>query len=141
MVSLQSILKLTTILLSSCKISYGFFFFPDFNQTLGLVFNGDATTSDCYEMEEDLNPVEVERLGELYGLHYKEVTTTEKNSSAPNIGLKSLYEYNAQFGHLDTYKSSIKDGCKTRLRLTSSRPSQVSSVWYAKRLPVVSGRI
>ena len=49
-----------------------------------------------------------------------------------------INELEAQFGHRDAYVPGLNTGCKRRLRLTPSAPSQAGSVFYEKRLPVVS---
>jgi len=128
----------------------GDFLYSDFNQTLGLTFNGDATTSDCglnntyittkfdeTKLKNTSGPnnteQQVSHIGRENGLQTrKEVVTNDDNSKTNNIS--KLY---AQFGHKDIFQSSVVDGCKTRLRLTPSAPSKKGSVWYEKRVQVV----
>jgi len=131
-------------------VTAGDFIYPDFNQTLGLTFNGDATTSDC-----GLNNTYITtrldgiKLANINGSNTREqsvfqisqedglqtrmdVVTNDGSSETSNIG--KLY---AQFGHRNISQPSIRDGCRTRLRLTPSAPSKVGSVWYENRVPVV----
>ena len=111
-------------------ICEGDFIYTDFNQTLGLVFNGNASTSDCRSR----------RVSKI-----SEVTSRGGYESVEEImtidGTETDYEtgYLARFGHRSNVGLVSPDtGCKRRLRLTSSSPSQAGSVFYEKRLPVVS---
>lgn len=135
----------------------GNFIYPDFNHTLGLVFNGNATTTDC-GLEAHIRSVSIgsilspasgvdatgnssqtesiaPRKSEKCGIQTKEVTETNEHTNYSD----SIRWREAQFGHRDYFVPSNKTGCSTRLRLTDSVPSQAGSVWYEKRLPVLTG--
>ena len=121
------------------------FIYNDFHQTLGLVLNGDATTADCHEKNEfipiagddtdrhERNPI-LSQKGRMGGMQAK--TTIQTNMDV-NGSVK--FKEEASFGHRDQFVESEKKGCPTRLRITSSYPSQVGSIWYEKRLPVFKG--
>lgn len=128
----------------------GDFHYPDFNQTLGLTFNGDATTSNCglnntyitsrfdgirlkNISESNIKDQVVSHISQEDGLQTKKTVVTNDDSSETS-DISKLY---AQFGHKDTFQSNTSNGCSTRLRLTPSAPSKVGSVWYEKRVPVV----
>lgn len=121
------------------------FSFPDFNKTVGLVFNGDASTSDCglnntypnIDNKQGSHNIHNDAIltGESNGLYFTQTTKThEKNSETCKI--KST---EAEFGHRNKFKAAIVTGCSTRLRLTPSAPSNVGSVWYESRVPVLKG--
>lgn len=135
------------------------FVYPDFNDTFGLVFNGDAKTADCNidrkyttvnfpsHTENDINQHTQNStsqslgqtqvgLGESRGYQTEYyIETSPKENHAFN---KSENIMNG-FGHRDSYIHSPKDGCATRLRLTPSHQSKKGSVWYQKKLPVLTG--
>mmetsp|Transcript_16124 Transcript_16124/g.25139 ORF Transcript_16124/g.25139 Transcript_16124/m.25139 type:complete len:147 (-) Transcript_16124:717-1157(-) len=109
------------------------FTYPDFNQTLGLVMNGDAATTTC--SNEELMMSAMTSGGEMQGLYQKIVT----ESGNDNLSVGNVSEI-AKFGHrasMDAVDLHEIIECKTRIRLTPSRPSRVGSVWYEKRLPVI----
>lgn len=120
------------------------FIYSDFNQTLGLVFNGDATTADCHKSKKYIphnhtklppaQPSILSQQGEISGMQTKTVTQTSTHNED-----SQQFKKEASFGHKDNFSASEENGCPTRLRLTSSHPSQVGSIWYEKRLPVLKG--
>ena len=125
----------------------GNFVYPDFNQTLGLVLNGATITTDC-----GLEAIYLERHGLTSSLYLQNETRGENIQIREKGGIiasqtvvtdkhdnysVSIESQEAQFGHRDNFVSSIDSGCRSRLRLTDSVPSQAGSVWYEKRLPVV----
>ncbi|RLN73354.1 hypothetical protein BBJ28_00011893 [Nothophytophthora sp. Chile5] len=64
-----------------------------------------------------------------------ETRETENHSTSARIAVES-----AMLGHRDVFEASEETlRCPVRLRLTASQPRQVSSVWYAQRLPVLRG--
>ncbi|RLN78347.1 hypothetical protein BBJ28_00000507 [Nothophytophthora sp. Chile5] len=64
-----------------------------------------------------------------------ETRETENHSTSARIAVES-----AMLGHRDVFEASEETlQCPVRLRLTASQPWQVSSVWYAQRLPVLQG--
>jgi len=123
-----------------------FFWYPDFNETHGLVFNGDAGTTICNTqtsktadhtvlegaLDESKNALSQQgEEGNSYTRWLTETYDTEENN-------KTNESKEVKFGHRSSYVSS-KDSCSTRLRLTPSHQSKVGSVWYEKRLPVLTG--
>ena len=86
------------------------FEYPDLNQTLGLVFNGDAKTTNC--VNETLRNINVTTHEEKDSMHITTIT--------------------------DRTSTNFTKFCKTRMRLTPDKPDAVGSVWYEKRVPVVS---
>lgn len=167
------ILQLNTFLLLSLLLLArvgAIFYFKDFNQTLGLVFNGNAITTTCLN-DTYVNNTAIQS-GETRGIHVTQVTETndiesnllnvsrnhdqrgmtyiEGNDNAYNEELSDpIYAANhnisesvARFGHRIYYTSnrtnSINNSCATRLRLTPAKKNQIGSVFYEKRMPVVS---
>ncbi len=145
---------LFSILLISRHSAKADFIYEDFNKTLGLNINGDAATFGCkinetystyHEQiakrlnrenfnETDLTSKDVIGKGSI-SHEYKQTVRT--NVKTPDEDLE-MHEMEAQFGHRTTYVPGLNSGCKRRLRLTPSSASQVGSVFYEKRLPVVS---
>lgn len=117
------------------------FQYSDFSQTLGLVFNGDASVATvCISTDEsDSAP-----------LHYQEkvgdynTSTIVQTVPVHNLENGTMLEKTiAKFGHrydvnttLGT-SDSTSDHCPSKLRLTPSHPSKAGSVWYQTLLPVV----
>ena len=135
---------LFVLLYYSSNITAAEFVFEDFDQPLGLVFNGHATTADCgkssnfisqnkVNVNNQHDPTTIE-YGRKGGFQTKEITQTIEDTQ----NFKNLKNI-AQFGHRDSFLNSDQNGCPTRLRLTSSHPSQAGSIWYEKRLPVLKG--
>lgn len=136
-------------ILSYSSTVHADFIYEDFNQTFGLTINGNAATSGCHGNETYTTNGEYETkswnstnhindtviIGKGNDLQMKETVTTNENDSLDDA---HIHEMEAQFGHREIYLPSLKTGCKRRLRLTPSSPSQVGSVFYEKRLPVVS---
>ena len=157
-------LRAITLLLVVSKAVQADFHYADFNQSLGLVFNGDATLSDCNEKHDGI-------IGRLPSPPRSTIDTSSSSSSSSGMGdvnfttslflergevagvqTRSTVETNvddetsswivhreATFGHRNNFTSSIDTGCPTRLRLTNSHQGQVGSIWYEKRLPVLMG--
>ena len=126
------------------------FIFEDFNQTLGLNINGDAATSGCninetyitkYDGEQaniNSNNIDINNTaitGKSGDLQTRQTIITNENESYND---SQINELEAQFGHRDTYAPGLNKGCRRRLRLTPSSPSKAGSVFYEKRVPVVS---
>ena len=117
------------------------FTYPDFNQTLGLVFNGDASISSCSskhlaDKSTQKNPDSVDAprhqaVGVYDGLQLSQ--TVESHFEADEIP-----EFETGFGdRSSTLKNDGNLKCSRRLRLTPSAPSKAGSVFYEKRVPVV----
>lgn len=151
---MTSLLKCVQVFSLICLIPfylpvYADFIYEDFNQTLGLNINGDADTSGCqlnetyvtkdYDDETDTDFSNVDSnvtvIGRGYDLQSKQTFVTNLNASSDDLHINEL---EAQFGHRDVYLPSFKNGCKRRLRLTPASKSKAGSVFYEKRLPVVS---
>ncbi len=127
------------------------FIYVDFNHTLGLNINGDAATSGCniseaYEYisnqgdgskQNDHHKITDSRVvvGQEGGLQTRQSVTTNANHVEDD---QSIHEMEARFGHRIAYVKGLNTGCKRRLRLTPSAASKTGSVFYEKRLPVVS---
>ena len=129
------------------------FIYEDFNKTLGLNINGDAATFGCLINEtyttyheqiakhldqESFNETDFlskDIIGKGSGREYKQTVRTNMKTSEDDV---EIHELEAQYGHRTTYGPGLSSGCKRRLRLTPSSASQVGSVFYEKRLPVVS---
>ena len=132
-----------TALITSIDFVVGDFTYPDFNQTLGLVFNGNASTTACNKSQPFLSkpttPEEKQKskisVINLEGHDATQETVTNEGGSED----ESPSDLKPQFGHRDVFKSSPKTGCSRRLRLTSSSPSQAGSVFYQKRVSVIRG--
>lgn len=136
--SLRLLFSLTTLL----HPVGGDFIYPDFNQTLGLVLNGDASISSCHEAQSYVSNVEQDDEIVIKKSERKEGGLEIQEEISTNIreeGEQEDYRFRAQFGHRDEYRASPQDGCKSRIRLTPSSPSKVGTIFYEKRVPVVSG--
>ena len=132
------------ILLTSSLYCNGDFVYKDFNETSGLVFNGDAATTNCrddplfryglLQGKADIFSLFSEpEIGETTDLISS--STTETNVDTLN---KEISETLAGFLHLKT-TASAPSTCNTRARLTPSRASQAGSIWYKEDVPVSNG--
>jgi hypothetical protein len=146
------LLTTSTLILLLSKAVQADFYYPDFNQSLGLVFNGDATLSDCNEKHDGIisrlgtastdsadgqnftSSLVVER-GEVDGIQTRYTVETNIDDETSSW----IEHREAAFGHRNNFTSSVDTGCSTRLRLTNSHQRQVGSVWYEKRVPVLTG--
>ena len=139
---MQVLFTFLGILLVSLKTSGGDFIYTDFNQTLGLVFNGNASTSACNKNQTYLSKRVPQREEQVIasvtndgGYESSEDIMTIEGDETDDF----VNEFHSQFGHRGHADlASPNTGCKRRLRLTSSSPSQAGSVFYEKRVPVVS---
>jgi hypothetical protein len=124
----------------------GDFIFPDFNQTRGLVLNGNAIISKCNDNPDigtdgnhDYTKVSVMDDGQYEILE----TTITTNIDDDNNMKKSDNMQNTllvkKFGHRDRFQSGIYSECPNRIRLTSAYPSQAGSMFYEKRMHVIKG--
>lgn len=136
----------------------GEFVYKDFNSTAGLVLNGVADFVDCLEADTDnvnkdndggeastnrnadVNNANDD--GDTSTLHYGYTATKDLLTTTETVYNNSSSNYidihEGIFGHRDAHKTDIV-GCSERLRLTSSHPSQVASVWYESRVPILRG--
>jgi hypothetical protein len=111
----------------------GDFIYPDFNNTVGLVFNGNASTSIC-----DGNTPSIKTKLSLSNRGGYESTQETETNIGQDVN-ELTHEFIAQFGHRNQFESNPESGCPRRLRLTQSLPSQAGSVFHATRLPVIRG--
>nr|CCA16940.1 conserved hypothetical protein [Albugo laibachii Nc14] len=120
------------------------FAYREFNATSGLVLNGDAATTSCIYVQElsysprygandesaSLGPVQRHQVDAVVF----EATNTDVESNNEHISLKK-----ATIGHRTEHRSLPATLCPMRLRLTGSKPHQLSSVWYAEPVPIFQG--
>ena len=132
------------VLLSQIHGAVSDFFYTDFNQTGGLVFNGAAKTTDCDEASEIVDTMDTSNGGEASRLYQhghtatmdvcSTVETIQHNSSHDEIAIHdAVLEYRREFD------VGVTTGCSTRLRLTPSHHSKAGSIWYESRVPVLTG--
>ena len=136
--------NLLILLLLSLYYCYSDFVYKDFNETSGLVFNGDAGTTNCHDDplfrygllqgKADIFSIFSEpEIGETTDLISS--STTETNVASNN---QEITETLAGFLHLKT-TASAPNTCNTRARLTPSRASTAGSIWYKEEVPVSNG--
>lgn len=118
------------------------FVFPNFLDTTGLIFNGDAYTTSCinnsrlmYGAQQKLvQPPRDPEVRIAESTDVRETVTTETN---PPENAEMTYTF---FGHREVYDHSpVDEVCDNRIRMTASEPHQLSSVWYTQGLEVLSG--
>ena len=118
------------------------FVFPNFLDTTGLIFNGDAYTTSCtnnsrlmYGAQQQLvQPAREPEVRIAESTDVRETVTTETN---PPENAEMTYTF---FGHREVYDHSpVDEVCDNRIRMTASEPHQLSSVWYTQGLEVLSG--
>mmetsp|Transcript_19911 Transcript_19911/g.25708 ORF Transcript_19911/g.25708 Transcript_19911/m.25708 type:complete len:450 (+) Transcript_19911:233-1582(+) len=118
------------------------FVYPDFNQTTGLVFNGDAATSGCTNIFEldygDVHGDGDNFNGSLPTQQWETISLTGERTQETNIHEKSIEDITI-FGHCKEFAPSPDHHCAVRLRLTPSLPAKVGTVWYRNPLPVNLG--
>ena len=135
---LFSVLTFSLLETAFCDFTY-----PDFNQTLGLVFNGDAIVSSCDNKNKSMTlPSPPHPSGkqapEAFGMDNGVSQFVESHD-----GAKEVSEFEVGFGDrssaLKDAANSTSTSCTStrRLRLTPSAPSKAGSVFYEKRVPVV----
>ncbi len=124
----------------------GDFIYDDFESTIGIDFNGAASTSSCDEgkrlayqtqhgsadqnieippstSEEDTNQAK-----------FQEVVMDDKTVKTSTVAKETSI-----LGHRETWGKSFYTGCRVRLRLTPSEPGKVGSVWHARPVAVYLG--
>lgn len=137
-------LRKTIILLLQCSLGLADFSFVDFNHTVGLVFNGAASSVDCGESSEfaregnDAQDIGYPKIDQ-YGLTATTDIFTTVETATNNSSNDTIYLDNAVFGHCDEFATGTTAGCSNRLRLTPSHPSKAGSVWYQSRVPILRG--
>lgn len=125
----------------------GDFFYPHFNDTAALRFNGVAATSSC----EDGGPYAYDPVhGTNDAPDYGEtVSTTHEGTgsieeftvaTASVAESRNTTKHEASFAHREAVRRAPDPaGCDVRLRLTPARPYKVGSVMRTERLPVLDG--
>ena len=115
------------------------FIYEDFESTIGIDFNGVASTSSCDEGKR--LAYQVNHGTADVNLKTPPSTTEEDTNQAQfqetimeNVDYKSssVTTETSILGHRENWGRSFYTGCRVRLRLTSSEPSQVGSIWHAQ---------
>jgi len=132
------------LFLFSIEVLQGNFIFQDFNVTSGLIFNGAAGTTNCYNFTPNAygtyqgvadvfdEPSAIER-GETTVLISE--STVQTNVDSDNFIVDTTLA-----GFLNKNDSTQSpEFCRTRLRLTPSNPSKAGAVWFADSSPVTNG--
>jgi hypothetical protein len=120
------------------------FVFHDFNETTGLIFNGIAGTTNCFD-----DPLQ--RYGDVQGLAdiFNENVVQERGENTDDIS-ESATETNLEIYNVEIEteqagflhrKGTITapSRCNVRARITPSNPSKAGSVWYRDEVPVSNG--
>jgi hypothetical protein len=117
------------------------FHYSDFANASGLILNGDAfVATTCIDDARDSPPLyyQGEEGSHQLSSSFELATAYDKQNNRSD-----MEKTTATFGHRYDSASSVhdlEDHCKKRLRLTPSHPSNVGSVWYEKKMPVVRFR-
>lgn len=123
------------------------FYYPHFNETSGLRFNGVATTSSCddggpYRYEPAHGTNDLSDRGEI------EFVTRENGAGIEEYNVVTVDEadrvntskFEAMFGSRESVGDSPDpEQCNVRLRLTPSRPYKAGSVMRTDRLSLLDG--
>ena len=127
------------------------FIYVDFNDTTGLLFNQNSTTTSCddsswypyaHSARHDHGYNDRNDNGEAVPLMMSENTqhaTTQDLKTDDPISSVLVGEQNAIVGHRDDFVPSPPRRCPVRVRLTPSRPFSRGSVWRAQRESVLAG--
>lgn len=132
------------------------FQYADFNQTDGLEFNGDAITSSCEEKDDPADQSQPAygyqprhgRTSPATNLHLLTETVEDvrdmRIDTAKRADAYDLETNLASIGHRDDYffggfRDLEENDCSVRLRLTSSQPYQIGSVWRKEEANVLQG--
>ena len=121
------------------------FFYPDFNDTSDLSFNGDAALSACGDGAPfTYAPLMGSSDGAGGGLGdaFEEGPTSRVVRSASAFdpaAAASEAKLLGGFGSRDAFSGAPAAGCPPRLRLTPPRPFKVASVLRAQPVPVLDG--
>eukprot|EP01031_Cornospumella_fuschlensis_P035520 gene35520-43063_t len=130
--------------LSWLRLGSGSFVFRDFNITTGLLFNGDAGTTNCRNYS-------LNRYGDYQGKadRFNEDSFIERGETTVLVS-ESIVETNDASFNNETNRNlagflnrddtiQAPDFCNVRLRLTPSGPSKVGTVWFTDPAPVNNG--
>lgn len=120
------------------------FVYKDFNETAGLVFNGAAGTTSCFNFS-------VDAYGDVQGKadQFNEAVAAQIGESTVLVSDSSV-ETNVESSNLETqttlagflHRSDQKSAptkCNVRARLTPSGPSKAGSMWFVDAAPVSNG--
>eukprot|EP01041_Mallomonas_annulata_P001604 gene1604-3096_t len=122
----------------------GDFVYRDFNETTGLIFNGDTGTTSCSEYpQRDYGDVQrdADRFNENVFIERGEDTdltsesTVQTNKAMFNAEIE---QYLAGYLHRNDTISAPRN-CSNRIRLTPSGPSKIGSVWFRDKFAVYRG--
>ena len=138
----EGALQALLLILGFATTAVSDFIYPNFFDTTGLIFNGDAYTTSCinnsqhmYGAQQKLRqPARDAEIRIAESTDVRETVTTETN---PYNNSEMTYTF---FGHRETYDHApVDEECDNRIRMTASEPHQLSSVWYTQGLEVLSG--
>ena len=120
------------------------FVYADFNDTTGLVFVGDAGTTDC-NLSPDHAYGYVQGRADLFNENVIPESAETTDSVSESTVETNKQEFNqeiltkqAGFLHIAQTISAPKV-CSGRVRLTPSGPSKTGAVWYRSEVPVSHG--
>ena len=127
------LLPVALLVLSNVVVVGGDFVFPNFFDTTGIIFNGDAYTTSCinnsqymYGAQQKL--VQPARDPEIRIAESTDVRETVRTETNPPENSEMTYTF---FGHREVYDHSpVDEECDNRIRMTASEPNQLSSLWF-----------
>ena len=136
---------ISVVIIWSCvNICQSDFWYPTFNDTTGLQFNGDSGTTNCFQnlynaygdVQGDADRFDEPAKMEMYerGVEVAEYII-HTNRDSENLEVDTTL---AGYLHRsDTITAPTT--CSVRTRLTPSGPSKAGSMWYRELVPVVQG--
>ncbi|CAE7692754.1 unnamed protein product, partial [Symbiodinium microadriaticum] len=121
------------------------FVYVDFNDTTGIVFNGDAGTTVCRD-DEMLRYGDVQGKADLFdegGSSIERGETTDltfESTVETNLAIynEEIEKYLSGFLHRG-FTVTSPSTCKGRVRLTPSGPAKAGSIWFRDDVPVNNG--
>lgn len=129
------------------QLSRADFIYVDFNETSGLRYNGDATTTSCDDGKPYVynaphgkndaydNGTQIPWIEETTDVYSEQTSMTFEAAQQDETT-----RYLAEFPHRDAEsKAPDPAGCPLRLRLTPARPYKVGSVMRIEAAPVLNG--
>eukprot|EP01029_Cantina_marsupialis_P008289 TRINITY_DN196_c0_g1_i1.p1 TRINITY_DN196_c0_g1~~TRINITY_DN196_c0_g1_i1.p1 ORF type:complete len:234 (+),score=54.62 TRINITY_DN196_c0_g1_i1:192-893(+) len=139
-------LSVSLLLLFLVGYSLQDFVYSDFELTTGLIFNGDATTSSCVELDEHKyqadhgknDPSTDEADSEVFEIMEPDVVYTRRTSTNTDTSDEVSKKY-AVIGHLDSFQSAPTTACPTRVRLTASKAKQLGTLFHHTPVSVLTG--
>jgi hypothetical protein len=122
------------------------FIYEDFESTIGVDFNGAASTSSC---DEGKRLAYQTKHGSADNNIETPPSTSEEDTNQAQFqeivmedtkpGFSLVTSETSILGHREKWGRSFYTGCRVRLRLTASEPSQVGSVWHARPVAIYLG--